>query len=144
MYFLIFYFITHYFLKVVQVAHKAKEIVICSHKSIKEEEARHISAVRAFKLAKKKSKELNTKLAKVERDKKSVEATLNGAERQAKVQCKQLCQTEDELSIAKGQIKVLMKILEEAEKAKEQAEQDGYDVGVAEIKEAFMAEVSEV
>lgn len=85
MYFLVFYFITHYFLKVVQAAHKAKEIVICSHKSMKEEEARHISAVRAFELAEKKSEELNTKLAKVERDKKSVEAALNRVERQAEV-----------------------------------------------------------
>ena len=37
-----------------------------------------------------------------------------------------------------------MKKLEEAEKAKEQAEQDGFDVGVAETEEAFRVEVSEV
>ena len=37
-----------------------------------------------------------------------------------------------------------MKKLEEAEKAKEQAEQDGYDVGVAETEEALRAEVLEV
>lgn len=119
MYFLVFYFITHYFLKAVQAAHRAKKIVICSHKSMKKEEARHISTVRAFELVEKKSEELKTKLAKAERDKKSVEVALNRAERQAEVQCKQLRQTEDELSTAKGQIKVLMQILEEAEKAKE-------------------------
>ena len=37
-----------------------------------------------------------------------------------------------------------MKKLEEAKKAKEQAEQDGYDVGVAETEEALKVEVSEV
>ena len=37
-----------------------------------------------------------------------------------------------------------MKKLEEAEKAKDQAEQDGYNVGVAETEEAFRSEVSKV
>ena len=45
---------------------------------------------------------------------------------------------------AKDQIRALTKKLEEAEKAKEQAKQDGYDVGVAETEEALRAEVSEV
>ena len=35
----------------------------------------------------------------------------------------------------------LKKKLEEVEKAKDQAEQDGYDVGVAETEEALRAEV---
>ena len=38
----------------------------------------------------------------------------------------------------------MTKKLEEAEKAKEQAEQDGFDMGVAETEEAFRVEVSEV
>ena len=38
----------------------------------------------------------------------------------------------------------MTKKLEEAEKAKEQAAQDGFDVGVAETEEAFRVEVSEV
>ena len=46
--------------------------------------------------------------------------------------------------MAKEQIKVLKKKLDDAEKAKDQAEQDGYDVGVAETEEALRAEVSEV
>ena len=37
-----------------------------------------------------------------------------------------------------------MKKLEEAEKEKDQAEQDGYNVGVTEIEEAFRSEVSGV
>ena len=39
---------------------------------------------------------------------------------------------------------MLKKKLKDAEKAKDQAEQDGYDVGVAETKEALRAEVSGV
>ena len=38
----------------------------------------------------------------------------------------------------------MTKKLEEAEKAKEQAEQDGYDMGVVETEEALRAKVSEV
>ena len=100
--------------------------------------------MKAFELAEKKSQELNTKLTKAEQGKKSAKAALNRAERQAEVQRKQLRQVEDELSAPKSQIKVLMKKLEEAKKAKEQAEQDGYDVGVAETEEALKVEVSEV
>ena len=50
-----------------------------------EEEAMRVAALKAFELAKKKSQELNTKLAEAERDKKSAKAALNGVERQAEV-----------------------------------------------------------
>ena len=128
----------------VQAAHRAKEIVISSHKAMKEEEGRRLAAMKAFELAEKKSQDLIAKLIKADRDKKSAKAALDRVERQAEAQCKQLSQAKDELSAARSQIKVLTKKLEEAKKAKEQAEQDGYDVGVAETEEAFRAEVSEV
>ena len=55
---------------------------------------------------------------------------------------------EDQLAASKTQIVGLKKKLEEAEKAKvqakrarDQAKQDGYDVGVAEIEEALRVEV---
>ena len=54
MYFLVFHFII-YFLKVVEATHKTEEIVISSHKSTKEEEARCIATVKAFELVEKKS-----------------------------------------------------------------------------------------
>ena len=44
---------------------------------------------------------MNTKLTEANRDKKSAEATLQGAERQVKSQRKQLRQIEDQLTIAK-------------------------------------------
>ena len=47
----------------------------------------------------------------------------------------------DELVTAREQIKLLKKKLEDVEKAKDQAEQDGYNVGVAKFEEALKAEV---
>ena len=98
----------------------------------------------AFNVADKRITELKNKLTEVERDKKSAEAALECAERQAEGQQRQLRQTENQLAASKEQIATLKKKLEEAEKTRDQAEQDSYDVGVAEIEEAFRAEVSEV
>ena len=57
--------------KVIQVAHRAEEIVIISHKMMKEEEGRRTAAVKAFELIENKSQELTAKLVEVDRDKKS-------------------------------------------------------------------------
>ncbi|KAL0001255.1 hypothetical protein SO802_015036 [Lithocarpus litseifolius] len=92
----------------------------------------------------KRIQELNTKLTEADRDKKSAKVALQGAERQAESQRKQLHQTKDQLAIAKGQIGSLKKKLEEAEEAAKKAEQEGYDIGVAEIEETLRAEVSRV
>ena len=62
---------------------------------MKEEEGRRIVVVDAFNMAEKRLQELTTKLNKTDRDKKSVEAALQGAKRQAESQRKQLRQTED-------------------------------------------------
>ena len=83
-------------------------------------------------------------LTKAERGRKSTEAALDGVERQAETQRKQLRLAEDELAVAREQIKLLKKKLEDVEKAKDQVEQEGYDVGVAETKEAFRVEVLRV
>ena len=111
---------------------------------MKEEESRCIAAMQAFKVAEKKIQELNTKLTKFVQEKKSVEAALNEVKKQAEAQRKQLCQAKDELATAKNQIKILTRKLKEAEKAKDQAEQDRYEAGMAKTKEALKAEVSEV
>ena len=92
----------------------------------------------------KSNQELKSKLIKIERDIKSVEAALDSAKRQAKGQQVLLHQAEDQLATSKEQTITLKKKLEEAEKAKDQADQKGYDIGVAEIEEAFRAEVSRV
>ena len=70
-------------------------------------------------MAKKRVKELNAKLIEVEREKKSTETALKGAERQDETQHKQLHQTEDELATTRKQIKVLKKKLDDAEKVRD-------------------------
>ena len=111
---------------------------------MKEEERRSNAAVEAFNLAEKRISEMKNKLSKVERDKKSAEATLDNVEKQAEGQQVLLRQAEDQLVASKGQTTALKKKLEEAEKARDLAEQEGYDVGVAETEEALRAEVSGV
>ena len=83
-------FITFFFLKAVQAAYRAEEIVISSHKAMKEEEGRRVAAMKAFELAKKNSQYLNAKLVEADWGKKSVEVTLDRVERQAEAQRKQL------------------------------------------------------
>ena len=86
---------------------------------------------------------MDAELIEVERGWKSVEVVVDNAKRQAKTQHKQLRMTEDELVGACEQIKLLKK-LEDVKKAKDQAKQEGYDIGVAETKETLRAKVTEV
>ena len=72
-----------------------------SHRQMKDEDGRQVTAVEAFNVAEKRVKELNTKLTKVKKDKKSVEAPLERVERQAETQRKQLRQAVDELVTAR-------------------------------------------
>jgi len=104
-------------------------LVDISHWRMKEEERRRITAVDAFHVAQKSNQELKSKLLKVKREKKSVEAALDNAERQAESQRMLLCQTEYQLATSKQQIIALKRKLEEVEKARDKAEQDGYDIG---------------
>lgn len=48
---------------------------------MKEKEGRHIAVVDAFMLAEQRIKDLNAKLTKADREKKSVKAALEGVER---------------------------------------------------------------
>lgn len=98
----------------------------------------------AFKVVEKSILQFKTKLTEAERDKKSIEVALQGAERQVENQRKYLRQTEDQLVAAKKHIETLKKELEETEKAVKKAEQDGYEVGIVKIDEALRVEVSEV
>ena len=73
-------------------------------------------------MAKKSLKDLKVQLSQSENDRKISIVTLEGVERQAKTQRKQLRQAEFDLVSVKEQNKVLMKKLKEAKKAKDQAE----------------------
>ena len=128
----------------IQTTFRAKEVVDASHRQMKDEKGRQVVAVKAFKVAEKRLKESDAKLIKAKRGRKSAEAAVDNAQRQAKTQCKQLRLTEDELPAAREQIKLLKKKLKDAEKARDQVEQEGYDVWVTETEEALRAEVSRV
>ena len=77
-------------LQVVQATFKAEELVNISHWQMKDEEGKQIVTVKAFNMAEKRVKELNAKLTEAKRERKSVEAALEGVERQAETQRKQL------------------------------------------------------
>ena len=98
---LLLFFIFYFFTKAIQATHMVEELMNNSHKQMKEEEGRCITAVEAFTLAKQKVKDLNAKLTEAIREKKSAEAALEGVERQAKTQRQWLGQTKDQLSISK-------------------------------------------
>ena len=66
-----------------------------SHRKMKEEEGRWIAAVDAFHMAKKSIQELKSKLIKEKRERKSVAAALDSAERQAEGQQVLLCNAKD-------------------------------------------------
>lgn len=57
---------------------------------MKDEEARRIVALEAFKVAEKKIQKLNVKLTEADQEKKSVKAALQGAKRQVEAKHKQL------------------------------------------------------
>ena len=62
---------------------------------MKDEERRHITGVEAFNVADKRITEPKNKLTEAEKDKKSAEAALGGAERRDEDQWRPLYQTED-------------------------------------------------
>ena len=122
---------------------------------MKEEEGRRNAAMEAFSVAEKRNQELKKKLLEVEKERKYAVAALESTEKQAESQRLLLRTTEDNLATFKTQISSLKKKLEEvekarvlaekaweeAEKAKDEVEQHGYNVGVAETEDALRAEV---
>ena len=61
-----------------------------AHAQLKDEEARRVSAVKTLAMAEKKIKDLGIKLTEADRERKSAEAVLVGAEKEAKDQRQQL------------------------------------------------------
>ena len=108
---------------------------------MKEEEEGCIAAMKAFTLAEQRVKDLNAKLTEAIREKKSAKTALEGAEWQVETQRQQLRLTEDQLSVSKKQIGTLKRKLAQAEKVTKEAEQEGYDIGVAKTKENLKAQV---
>ena len=130
-------------------------MVESSHRKMKEEEGWRTVAVHAFHMAEKSNKELKIKLNEEIRERKSAMAALENVEKQAESQRLLLRDAKDKLVVVKEQIAALQKklgdvekakalakkIKDEAVKAKEAAKQHGYEVGVAETKDALRVEV---
>ena len=83
-------FIAKFPLQAVQATFKVEGLVNISHQQKKDEEGRQVAVVEAFNVAEKRVKELNAELIEAEREKKSAKAALEGIERQAETQRKQL------------------------------------------------------
>ena len=109
----------------------------------------------AFHVVEKSNQDLKAKVIEAERERKSATIALDNVKRQAEGQRALLRNVEDQLATSKEKIVTLKKRLEEVKKAKDQAEmageetekaweegeQQGYDIGVAETKEALRAKV---
>ena len=122
----------------------AEEWAEDGHKQWKDEEEQRIAAVGTLLVVEQRVKDHNTKLTEVGREKKSVEAELAGAKRQAEDQRQQLHKTKDQIAIAKEQIEVPKKKSADAEEVFKRFEEDGYDVGVKETKESIRAQITDV
>ena len=140
----------------------------CS-KQLEDERNKCVATVEAFNIADQSTQDLRNKLKDEEKARRSVESALEGAQKQAEDQRLLLCKAEDQLTAAKGQIKSLKKKLEDAVKAndtmekardeavkaraeaekarelteetKERAEQEAYEIGVAESETNLRAQV---
>ena len=85
-FFLFPFFFFFFFLKSIQAVHMAKEWAEDGHKQWKDEEEQRIATVGTLLVVEQRVKDHNTKLTEVGREKKSVEAELAGAKRQAEDQ----------------------------------------------------------
>ena len=130
-----------------------------------EERKRRATAVQTLAIVENSNTDLKKKLIVEEQARKSVDAALKGAEKQAESQRKltnkakeQLTASNEQLAALKKQLKEAKKLRDQAEKVRVQAEEDkakaekerdvaeqhGYDVGIAETEDALRAEVPAV
>ena len=127
-----------------------------------DERKRCVQAVQSFNIADQSIKDLRKKLAKEEKARKSANAALEGAERQAEEQRQLLREAKDQQASSQEQLAALKKKLEEAQKlkghveklranakkakveaenARDEAEQHGYDIGMAETEDTLRVQV---
>nr|POF07888.1 hypothetical protein CFP56_27468 [Quercus suber] len=71
----------------IQATNITKEWVDDAHAQLKNEEAHRVVVVKTLAVAKKKIKDIGTKLTEADREKKSDEVALASAEKQAEDQC---------------------------------------------------------
>ena len=148
--------------KAVQSTFRLKELTNSLSQQLDDERKRRVAAVQTLTIAENNNADLKKRLTAEEQARKSADAALKGVERQAESQRKLAHKANEQLAAFKKQLAALKKQLEEvqrlrdrAEKARVQAEEDkakakrerdeaeqhGYDVGVAETEDALRAEI---
>ena len=153
------------FLQIIQNTFKLDEMLNVCFDQLDDERKRRITAVQTLSKFEQDLTDAKKKLQTEEQARKSAESALEGYQKQAENQGKLLRKANAELKKTQKQVLVLRKHLEEtqklrkrAEKSKEQAEkakicaeqamneaeQRGYEVGIAETEKALRAEVPEV
>ena len=149
----------------VQSTFRMEEIYHSVSQQLDEERKRRSTTVQTLAIAENSNVDLRQKLKAEEQASKSVDAALKGAETQAKNQKKLTNEVKEQLAASKEQVAALKQQLEEANKLKDQAEkakmqakedkikakkerdeaeQHGYDVGIAKTKDALRVEVPAV
>ena len=83
-----------------------------------DERKRRVTVVQLFNIADQSIKDLRKKLAEEEKARKSADAALEGAERQAKEQRQLLHEAKDQLASSQEQMAALKKKLEKAQNSK--------------------------
>ena len=135
------------------------------YQQLDEERKRRAATVQTLTITENNNTDLKKRLTVEKQPRKSANAALEGAERQAEGQRKLAREANDQLAASKEQLAALKKQLEEAQRLRDQAEkarieaeeakakaekerdeakQHSYDVGVAETEDALRAEVPAV
>ena len=151
-----------FFLKAVQSTFRMEEMYYSVSQQLDEERKQRSTAVQTLTITENNNADLKQKLKAEEQAKKSADVALKGVVAQAESQRKLANKAKEQLATSKEQVAALKQQLEEANKLKDQAEKDkrqakegkikaekerdeaeqhGYDVGVAEIKDALQAKV---
>ncbi|XP_065629008.1 uncharacterized protein LOC136067297 [Quercus suber] len=139
----------------VQATFRLEEIAESYYNQMDEERKKKITAVHTLNASEQNIVQLKKKLVAKENARKSADSTLEGFQRQAEDQGRLLRDANAQLAASKEQVLTLQKQLEEVQKLRDQAEkakaeaekerdvaeQQGYNVGVAETEDTFRAEV---
>ena len=154
-----------FFLQIIQNIFKLDEMLNACSNQLDDERKRRVTTVQTLSKFEQDLAVAKQKLQTEEQARKSAESALEGYQKQAENQGKLLCEANAELKKTLEQVLVLRKHLEEtqklreraeksqeqaekakicAEQAMDEAEQRGYEIGVAETEKALRAEVSEV
>ena len=159
---LFFFFFFFFFLKAVQSTFRSEEMFHSLSQQLDDEKKRRVAAVQTLTIAENSNADLRKKLTAEEQARKSADAALKGAEKQAESQRKLINKAKEQPVASKEQVAALKQQLEEAKKLKDQAkkarmqaeedkakaekerdeaEQHGCDVDVAETEDTLRVEV---